>query len=432
MSWFGSRDTKPRALEWGSSFAEAEVAAKPRRFGGRTAERYDAAMAPHPEHRPIGSRRLDLDPEHLRGGHGSGFGNGPTRRGGGIFRRFLNFLLLLAAIAVIGAIVWGVWHLADGGSDVPAGRKVSVTIPKGASPARVADILSSKGIVGSETVFRARLKLHGDGSNFRAGTYTMKTGSSYDTVVRVLNQGPAAAPTFSITIPEGQRLAETAALIDKLHTESMQDGQKPQPAFTGADYLKAANAIPVPAGIGAPATLKNKEGLLFPATYDLKLTATAADLVAKQQAAFTENLGSIDMARAKKANLTPYDVLTIASLIEREAQVDKERPLIAAVIWNRLKSSEPLGIDASNQYEVYKPGDKEFWTTGLTKSELADSSPYNLRTHGGLPPTPIAEPSLKSLQAAANPANVDYKYYVAKGNGSHYFTASYDDFLAHS
>ena len=146
-----------------------------------------------------------------------------------------------------------------------------------------------------------------------------------------------------------------------------------------------------------------------------------------------EHLQSLDMARAAKANLTPYDIVIIASLVEREARLAKERPLVAAVIWNRLKVGEPLGIDASNQYSVYEPGSKEFWETELKVSQLELESPYNLRKVAGLPPTPIAAPSLASLEAAANPANVDYRYYVvdtAKDDGSHFFTDDYDEFLA--
>jgi uncharacterized YceG family protein len=436
MNLFGSRTKRPKAMEWGSSFAEAEIVASRTRFARGSEARYDSSNMGPDQHRPIGSRRIDVTPHELDGGYGRGPGLPPTggRRGGGLLRRFVNLLLLLAALAIIGAIVWGVWNFANGGSDVPAGRKVVITVPRGADSTKIAGILADKGIVANETVFRARLKLHGDGSQFRSGSYTMKTGSSYDSVVRTLNKGPAAAPTFSLTIPEGQRLEETAATIDKLHDESVQNGGKAQPKFTGAEYLAAARAATVPTGIGVPAGVKTKEGLLFPSTYELKLTDSAQDLVAKQQATFTENLDSLNMARAKKANLTPYDVVIIASLVEREAQIDKERPLVAAVIWNRLKVGEPLGIDASNQYGVYKAGDKEFWTTGLTKSQLENGSdPYNLRKNGGLPPTPIAEPSLKSLQAAANPAKVDYRYYVAKGDGSgsHFFTADYNEFLAH-
>jgi UPF0755 protein len=282
-------------------------------------------------------------------------------------------------------------------------------------------------------VFRARLKLNGDGSGFRAGTYTMKTGSSYDSIVATLEKGPAAAPTFDLTIPEGQRLEETAAFIDARRATAQREGDKVLPAFTGAEYLKAVQALPFPAGLEVPKGTRTREGLQFPATYELRHAASAADFVAKQREAFEQNLAEIDMTKAKAANLTPYDIVIIASLIEREARLPKERPLVSAVMWNRLKIGEPLGIDASNQYAAYEPGAEEFWVRELLQSQLDEEGPYNLRKVQGLPPTPIAAPSRASLDAAAAPANVDYRYYVANPNGSgeHFFTESYDEFLAH-
>lgn len=423
-------------MEWGSSFADAEQAT---RRGRSRRARYDAqVMAAHPHddgarERPIGSRRID----HVAAGaYGGAPGGLPPRRRGGVARRLVNIILLLAAVALIAGIVRGALTLTSG-SDAPAGTKVTIRIPSGADSARIADELASKGVVSNETIFRARLKLNGDGASFRAGTYEMKTGSSYDTIVRVLERGPAAAPTFRITLPEGQRLEETAATIDRIRAQAQSTSESARPTFTGAEWLAAARAVKLPASYGAPARAAAPgsvvEGFLFPATYDLKLDASAADLVARQRSAMDDNLSGIDMRRARAANLTVYDIVTIASLIEREARLAKERPLISAVIWNRLKIGEPLGIDASNQYSVYKPGTKEFWARELTKSDLRLDSPYNLRTSQGLPPTPIASPGLASLKAAANPAKVPYRYYVANpdGSGEHFFTESYDEFTSH-
>jgi uncharacterized YceG family protein len=433
MSIFGRRDRRPSALEWGSSFAEAEVATKRRGRGRFDDSAYDArimASQPPTDHdRPIGSRRHDIvRPEAF------GSTPPPTRRRT-LGQRLASVVLLFAALLLVGGLVWTVLNFSGlGGSDVKPGQKVHVTIPKGATSTDVADVLAKAGVVNNETVFRARLKLNGDGAGFRAGSYTMKTGSSYDTVVKTLEKGPAAAPTFQLQVIEGQRLEEIAASFDAKRSAAQRAGTQILPAFTGAEYLKAVRALRPDPALKAPAGTKSMEGLLFPATYDLRLTATASDFVAKQQDAFRDNLADIDMTRAAKANLTPYDVVTIASLIEREAKLDKERPLVAAVIWNRLKVGEPLGIDASNQYSVYQQGSKVFWEPELKQSQLDLDSAYNLRKVAGLPPTPIAAPSLKSLQAAANPANVDYRYYVLdtkKNDGSHFFTADYDEFLAH-
>ena len=183
-------------------------------------------------------------------------------------------------------------------------------------------------------------------------------------------------------------------------------------------------AAPFPPGFG---THKIHEGFLFPATYDVKRNERPSELVSEQIAAFENAFSQVDMSYAKSKNLTPYDLLTIASMIEREARVDSERKLIAAVIYNRLHLHMPLGIDATLLYE------QGSWTHKLTVSELAAHTPYNTRVNLGLPPTPICNPGLASLQAAAHPANVDYLYYVAKGDsGHHYFTNDYQDFLAHA
>jgi len=166
------------------------------------------------------------------------------------------------------------------------------------------------------------------------------------------------------------------------------------------------------------------EGFLFPATYDLPHKPNVDDLIARQLDAFNQYMDQVNMKYAKSKNLTPYDVLIIASMIEREAVVDKDRKLIAAVIYNRLHDGMPLQIDATIRYA------ENNWTKPLTDSDLQINSPYNTYTHTTLPPTPIGNPGLASIQAAAHPASVDYLYYVAKPNGcGHFFTASYQEFL---
>lgn len=437
---FGRRKGRPEPMEWGSSFAEAEIVSRRsarRGFGGAS---YDARVtAPHSpgdQQRPIGSRRRDIAvPE--------AFGSAPPpppRRG--TAGRVLSAMLLLAAILLMAGLAWAALSFTgSGGDDVAPGKKVRVTIPQGSNSDEIATILADAGVVDRATIFRARLKLNGDGAGFRAGTYTMETGSSYDTIVGVLEQGPPAAPTFDITIVEGQRMEETAAAIDASRRKKQAAGEKVLPVFTGAEYLAAVKAQPLPPYLKVPSEVRSlpnvREGLQFPATYQLKHGATAEEFVVKQREAFDAVMADLDLARATQAQLTPYEIVIIASLIEREARLPAERPRVAAVIWNRLKAGEPLGIDASNQYDVYEPGSDEFWVRELRQSHLDRESPYNLRKVQGLPPTPIAAPSASSLQAAAAPAQADIdndtRYYVANpdGSGEHFFTNSYDEFLSH-
>ncbi|MCZ4497203.1 MAG: mltG, partial [Thermoleophilia bacterium] len=333
MKLFGREEDRPEALEFGSSFADMGVATKARDHGSIGSGAYDARAMTNPahgepttsEHRPIGSRRRDV-------AQPAGFGVAPSKPPKrGIVRRFIGFVIFLAILAAMAGGAWFAWTTFTSGSDIAAGKAVKVVIPNGASAGEVADVLAETGVVSNESMFRARLRLNGDGADFRSGTYTMKTGSSYDTVVRVLEKGPAAAPTFNLTLPEGTRIEETAALIEKMRDERLQQGLTPQPVFTGAQYLAAVKATPVPPQYKAPAK-SPLEGFLFPATYELRLAATAQQFVDKQLAAFGDNFAQVSMANATAAKLSPYEVVTIASLIEREARIDSERPLVGAVI----------------------------------------------------------------------------------------------------
>jgi UPF0755 protein len=166
------------------------------------------------------------------------------------------------------------------------------------------------------------------------------------------------------------------------------------------------------------------EGFLFPATYDFLPATTSKQLVNKQLTAFERNWRQLDLAYAKRKNLTPYDVLIIASMVERETLAPDERRLVAAVIYNRLHARMPLGIDATIRYALNVPG-----TQSLRESQLQDPTPYNTRLHAGLPPTPIGNPGLASMQAAAHPAKVNYLYFVRKPDKvHHFFTSSYTAF----
>ena len=222
----------------------------------------------------------------------------------------------------------------------------------------------------------------------------------------------ASGPVKKVTIPEGYDRRAIADLAKK-------DG------ITG-DYMKASESFkgfnPDRYGAQNPPSL---EGFLFPATYDLPHKPNVDDLIARQLDAFNQYMDQVNMKYAKSKNLTTYDVLIIASMIEREAVVEKDRKLIAAVIYNRLSQGMPLQIDATIRFA------ENNWTKPLTESDLHISSPYNTYENTGLPPTPIGNPGLASIEAAAHPANVNYLYYVAKPNGcGHFFTASYSAFQA--
>ena len=201
--------------------------------------------------------------------------------------------------------------------------------------------------------------------------------------------------TITLTIPEGYSREQTAQLARE--------------AGLRGDYMKAS---------------EGHEGFLFPDTFELERGAPVDDLVQLQLQDFKRRVGGVDLSYARSKNLNTDDVVTIASMVEEEAQLDEERPLIAAVIYNRLREGIPLGIDATVRFAT---GNFE---EPLTESELAVDSPYNTRVNAGLPPGPISSPGLASIEAAARPANVDYLYYVVEPGtcGEHAFSSSDAEF----
>jgi UPF0755 protein len=231
------------------------------------------------------------------------------------------------------------------------------------------------------------------------------------------DEAPPAPPPpkpNEVTIAEGHDRAEVAALLRD--TSIKGDYAKATKSFKGFD----------PAKYGAPKGA-SLEGFLFPDTYQLPKHATVDDLIERQLDAFKQNLSQVDMGYARSKNLTPYDVLIIASMVEEEAAVPGDRGKIAAVIYNRLHAGMQLGIDATIRYITGNH------TKPLSPEELAIDSPYNTRTHTGLPPGPIDSPGLASIQAAAHPAKVDYLYFVVKpctDPPQHFFTASASEFEA--
>lgn len=238
-------------------------------------------------------------------------------------------------------------------------------------------------------------------------------------------------PVLRIVFPEGFTRKAMAERITAVN-EIAQTERGVTPALTAKDYLAAtvrkqldAARSTLPPDFASDRKVKAFEGFLFPATYDFTERTVAPELVDQQLGAFGRAWSQVDLAYAKKRKLTAYDVLIIASMIEGEVQVPKERALVAAVVYNRLKLGMPLGIDATIRYGLDIPPDR-----AIRQSELDDPNPYNSRIHTGLPPTPIGNPGLAAIQAAAHPADVDYLYFVRTEDcKSHFFTESEQEFL---
>jgi UPF0755 protein len=291
----------------------------------------------------------------------------------------------------------------------PHGPQIAVAIPTGDDAAAIADVLQDRGIIADAGRFSGYVKAQSEGSDFKAGTYTFKAGTGYNAIIARLNAGPTAGYA-RLVIPEGFRLTQIEALLRHV-------GISPKA------YAAAVRAAVPPPGFGHHL---NMEGFMFPATYQIRPHEAPSTLVSQQLTAFREAFSQVNLSYARSKNLTLYDVLRIASMIEREARVPGDRAKVSAVIYNRLHLGMPLAIDATILYHLGS------WTATIHASDLSSSEPYNLRVHRGLPPTPICNPGLASLEAAAHPGNYDYLYYVAQpGQAAQYFTSSYSDFLAH-
>ena len=324
---------------------------------------------------------------------------GQPRDGGGHRRA-----RLAAAIAVgLGAAVIA-WFLIALFQPFPGeghGR-VTVVVPKRSGVGKIGDLLDRRGVVSSSFFFSLRAHLSGHAGELKAGTYVLRRDMSYGAAIDALRAGPRPE-IVTFTIPEGRSRREIAQIVG--HSLS-------------GSYLAASRRSRMldPRRYGARRA-RDLEGFLFPATYRLRRGQPASLLVAQQLQAFRQNFGRVRLRYARRKNLTPYDVLIIASLVEREAQVARDRRLIASVIYNRLHAGMPLQIDATIRYVTGN------WQRPLTSSELRIASPYNTRSRRGLPPGPIGNPGLASIQAAAHPARTRFLYYVVKpcGNGAHSF-----------
>jgi uncharacterized YceG family protein len=230
---------------------------------------------------------------------------------------------------------------------------------------------------------------------------------------------PPPPKPLRIIFPEGFTRRDMAARITAVDAIARMK-RHVRPKLSERAYLRLTSGnVRVP-GFGR----KAHEGFLFPATYDFFKRTPTTTLVRDQLETFSENWSKVNLRYARKKNLTPYDVLIIASMVEKEAQAPRERPLVAAVIYNRLHDRMPLQMDSTIRYGLNIPP-----TESLHESQLSSSNPYNTRLRSGLPPTPIANPGLASIRAAAHPAKVNYLYFVRKPDHvHHFFTSSYTAF----
>jgi UPF0755 protein len=295
--------------------------------------------------------------------------------------------------------------LAAACSGQPHGAATRVIIPRGASFAQAADSLARTGLVGSPRMFRLYGRVTGGDRNIKPGTYLLKHGTPWKDIVSALNGGHGLVNT--ITIPEGYTLLQITPLLARTLKVPMDSVQ----AAVRDTALLARLDIPSP-------TL---EGYVFPDTYAFPVGTTARQAVREMVYSFERRWKPEWDSSLVDLKINRNDLVTMASIVEREARLPEERPVIAAVYYNRLRKGMLLQADPTIQYALGHHVGRVLY------KDLEIASPYNTYIHKGLPPGPVASPGVASLAAAANPANVPYLYFVASKDGHHEFRMTLEE-----
>lgn len=339
----------------------------------------------------------------------------PASSRGGVERALLVVTSAVALVALVACAAAGVMLLRRQAA-AEIGKPVQIEIRAGSSSAQIARTLARSGVVRNSNLFRLHVGLVGAAGKLKPGVYDLTQGLPDSAVIAKLEAGP---PTeyFEVTIPEGFTIAQIAARLES--KAGIPADKFLTLASTGAPRYAAAHPYLSGAFGGS------LEGYLFPKTYRIKKGTTADQAIAMMLDQFDKEIAQVDVGRVQQQQgLSLPQVVTIASMIERESRLPRERALVSSVIRNRLAIHKNLEIDATIQYVL--PENK----IRLSGADIHLNSPYNTYTHAGLPPGPIANPGLSALQAAAAPADTSYLYYVLTGkDGSHTFTTNLADFL---
>jgi len=318
----------------------------------------------------------------------------------------LRLVLLIAALTII-LILFQVNELTEAASTVP--QEISVTIPAGSSNQQIAELLADSGVIKSKYAFLFLSKYLGYDKSLKAGSYVLDSSWNLNKIINELSKGQVQSIKF--TIPEGYHIEQIA---EKLAAEGLVDREK---------FLTLANSdifdYPFLKDIDTEGYLL--EGYLFPDTYQVTKGMDELDIIKMMLNRFNQIYDENLRERAKELNLTDHEVITIASMVEKEAKFDEDRPLIASVIYNRLKIGMPLQIDATVQFALGTTKPK------LYKKDLKVDSPYNTYLNYGLPPGPIGSPGKASILAALYPKETDYLYYLAKSDGTHVFSKTLEE-----
>ena len=333
-------------------------------------------------------------------------------------RRHWGLLVFLILALIAGGLTVAAFKYIDHCKGAGSTHKpVTVTIPEGASGGDVVDILHEAGVLRcGGMVEKFLMQGNPRADHIRAGTHHLTTNMTLDQALAVLSRKPPVMEKVDVTIPEGFRLTQIA---DRVQEDL---------GIPAKQFLKTANSGTYSLPPYLPDGKESPEGFLYPLTYPIPVkTATADSVIQVLLDQFGTEVADLPWKSARKLGVTPYEVVIVASMIEKETGVDRDRPLISAVIYNRLAAGMHLGIDATLLYDDPTPGDNT-----LTARDLESDSPYNTRKHTGVPPTPIASPQEASIAAALEPADAGFLYYVKcekDGKGRSRFSKTNNKFL---
>lgn len=325
--------------------------------------------------------------------------------------------VVIAVIVVAGgaAATWFYSELRQPISHNKSGQYIE--IPRGTSPSAIVKKLADEGVLKNEWPLKLYLKVTGRGSTLKAGEYDFPTPVSPLAVLAKLQQGQRRLTR--LTIPEGWTrwdIAKAMTQVPELHLEG------------DAQALELMNNVSLISDLDPEA--KNLEGYLFPDTYEFAPDTTPAQLIEMMVKRFRSVWKSDWHDRARSLNMSTREIVTTASIIETEAKLEEERPIVASVIYNRLQKDIPLAVDSSIVYASKMEG-KWRYDGKVYRSDIERRSPYNTRIYAGLPPGPVASPGASSLHAALNPVQSDYLYYVRnpdRDDGAHNFYSNASDF----
>ncbi len=316
---------------------------------------------------------------------------------------------MLAAFVLMG-LGWFQFEQALSPVDPQDKETIEVEIPPASNTTQVARILKERGLIRDETVFVWYCRLCDADQKLKAGTYRLSRSQSVDEIIEYLVQGRVATEAF--TVPEGYNLQEIGRLLADKGICSLEEFKRAATEEYDYPFLK-----------NIPFRENRLEGFLFPDTYRVPKDVTARQIVNMMLARFDQVWKSRFENEAQQQGRSVYEVVTLASLVEKEARIDEERPIIAGVLENRLRKGMLLQVDATVLYSLGEHKQQ------VTYDDLKVDSPYNTYRYPGLPPGPIASPGAASIAAVLNPARHDYYYYVYVGDGRHYFSKTYEEHL---